>query len=66
MEKSRWERTPVVPTGDKGNPLDIIDAENDVPATNAPYGQAIGALMYLVLGTRPDPCICSWKAFSVL
>ena len=54
MQDSRSVPTPMVPSGDKHNPLDSIDPDTDVPATDAPYRQAIGALMYLMLGTRPD------------
>ena len=54
MQDSRPVPTPMMPASNKGNSLDIVDSNDDVPATNEPYRQAIGAIMYLMIGTRPD------------
>ena len=54
MQDSRPVPTPMVPNSSKSNPLDSADPETDAAAKDEPYRQAIGSLMYLMLGTRPD------------
>ena len=34
--------------------MHVPEVEPDDPPTNAPYGEAIGCLMFLMVGTRPD------------
>ena len=53
MHDSRPVSTPMIQSNTNDNCLEVIDPVTDVPTT-APYRQAIGALMYLMLGTRPD------------
>ena len=52
MSSARGQRTPMDPS------LDLTDPS---PLTSEPYRKAVGSLMYLMVGTRPDLayCICT-------
>ena len=65
MQYYRPMSTPMVQSNSNDNCLEVISDSTDV-ATSAPYRQAIGALMYLMLGTRPDICVCGWQVGKIL
>ena len=53
MNESRSVATPM-----EKSALSVIDTDTEIAPEDTPYRQAIGSLIYLVSGTRPDLAFC--------